>query len=198
MCDSDQMRCRPSWVSMSSHQRFLIGTLLTGVLLAVVTSSFATGISPAKASTVQPSRLFTMTSHADVASQVSLCQVAGSVTALGARRGVPSNPTTFSFPRLTSVNHAASVRLVARALCGLAKLPKGIQSCPVDLGPIYTLGFNAAGYDVTKVALDPTGCEAVHGLTGVRWIRSSSFWRVLGDAMGLRAPARATFAGRLH
>ena len=100
---------------------------------------------------------------------VPVCQVVSKVTSLVVSRAVASNPTTFSFPRRTVVDSAKAAR---------------------------SLGFVAADHDVTKLTLDPTGCEVVHGLSGIRWIEQSpKFWRVLGAAMGLASPSQATFAG---
>ncbi len=151
------------------------------VVLLAATTCWPLAGGPASAATTTP---------------VPVCQVASKVTSLVVSRAVASNPTTFSFPRRTVVDSAKAARSVAGALCALPRIPRGPIACPDDVGPTYTLGFVAAGHDVTKLTLDPTGCEVVHGLSGIRWIEQSpKFWRVLGAAMGLASPSQATFAG---
>jgi len=133
---------------------------------------------------------------AHAAKSVSVRGVIGSVTSLVVRRGTPLNPTTFTFPKVVSVKGAAA-RAVARDLCALPVMPKGIF-CPADLGGRYTLDFTATGSRVTPVVLDASGCETVQGLHGIRWTaRSPHLWSELGDAMGLRGATQSTFAGHM-
>jgi hypothetical protein len=133
-----------------------------------------------------------------VTPQVSICSVVNEATSLRVSRGIPLNPTKFSFSRLVFVKQAASAQVVAVALCALPAMPTGVLSCPNDFGFKYSLLFSVPNQSVTDVRLDPTGCESVSGLGAVRWTEQSpNFYRVLGPAMGLKGAAQSTFAGKL-
>lgn len=131
-----------------------------------------------------------------------LCEIAYDVNRLTVTRSKPLNPETFTFPATVVVSSASQVQAAARALCALPVMPKGVFSCPMDLGVVYTLRFAVSdGSSATQadpVTLDASGCETVRGLGATRWAATApGFWRLLGDAMGLRSASRETFAGSL-
>jgi hypothetical protein len=128
---------------------------------------------------------------------VKICSVEGRVTAFRILRGSVRNPTTFSFPKSEFVNNATSSRSVAHALCGLPRPSAGVLNCPSDQGPNYTLTFVAAGYQITKIVIDPTGCGTVTGMTNDRTdSRSPGFWPILGAAMKIKGATNETFRGQ--
>jgi hypothetical protein len=71
----------------------------------------------------------------------------------------------------------------------------GVMSCVIDLGIYYRLGFTAANATFPTVVVGATGCQTVRGIGPTRWVADSSFWRRLGNAMGLKTPTYATFRG---
>jgi hypothetical protein len=131
-----------------------------------------------------------------------LCQIAYQVNRLTVTRSKPLNPETFAFPATVEVSKASQVQAAARALCALPAMPKGVFSCPMDLGVVYTLRFAVSDRSGVKyvepVTIDASGCETVRGLGATRWAATApSFWRLLGDSLGLRSASRLTFAGSL-
>ncbi len=198
LCESDRMVCRSTSIPIGPTRHFPARTLMTGLFLAISTFFASAGISPVHASAAAPSASSTLRADATPSTRVSVCRIDERVASLSVRRDAPSNPTTFSFPGVVSVVRASDARSVARALCALPLMPKGVFHCPSDIGPTYSLRFRAPTYSVTLVTLDPTGCEVVHGLPGIRWVATSPrFWRILGDAMHLHLAAQATFAGHV-
>jgi len=173
-------------LTVSSGAKTIVGTLV--VVAGIWTSSFVgtalvqyVSMAPAGAS----------------ATPVTLCQVKGRVTAFRILRGRVRNPTKFSFPNSVYVNNAASSRWAAHALCDLPSVSAGVYNCPADTGPAYTLNFVAAGYQITKVVVDPTGCETVTGMKNDRTVsRSPGFWPVLGASMNLKGATGETFGGQ--
>ena len=128
----------------------------------------------------------------------SLCRSIGQVDRLVVRRvdELPQNRIHFSFPAVTVVREAASVQDVAKVVCALPRIPMGVMSCVVDLGIYYRLSFTAADREFPTVVVDATGCQTVLGIGPTRWVAGSpNFWRRLGKAMGLAAPAYETFKG---
>lgn len=131
-------------------------------------------------------------------SAAGLCSVAGQVTGLVVTRGHPLNPERFGFPRVSTSTDAAEVRAVARELCALPAMPRGIF-CPADWSPTYTLAFSiAGGAAVRPVVLSVTGCSTVAGLGSARWVDGhTGLWTALGAAIGLSHATASTFAGTL-
>ena len=107
----------------------------------------------------------------------------------------PRNGIHFSFPVVTAVTEVASARDVAKVVCALPRIPMGVMSCVIDLGIYYRLGFTAANATFPTVVVGATGCQTVRGIGPTRWVADSSFWRRLGNAMGLKTPTYATFRG---
>ena len=136
------------------------------------------------------------------ATQVALCRDTASVTGLKIVREqvarVPELQTTF--PNQVTVDSPASARAVARALCALPLMPRGVFHCPALLiGTTYLLRFTAGGRQLAAVTVEATGCQIVTGVGPVRWAATSpGFWRVLGTAARLRPPGRSAFSGDGH
>ncbi len=131
-----------------------------------------------------------------------LCQIAYSVDRLTMSRSKPLNRETFTVPAKVVVAKSSRVQAAARALCALPPLPKGVLSCPMDLGVEYTFHFTVVGATGNETAdpvvLDASGCETVKGLGTTRWVATSpSFWPVLGNALGIARATQKTFAGVL-
>jgi hypothetical protein len=136
---------------------------------------------------------------------VSLCSVAGRVTGLTVTRSRPLNAELFTFPRRVTSSDTMAVRALARDLCALPVMPKGVFYCPADWGVTYRLVFTL-GADVTTgtttavrpVTVDTTGCTRVTGLGAARrTLGSASFFRAFGAAIGLAHATVVTFRGIL-
>lgn len=109
----------------------------------------------------------------------------------------PQNHRRFAFAATVSVDRAPSVQDVARALCGLPKMPRGVLFCPADLGITYHLTFSTKDRSFPAVGVEATGCQGVSGLGPTRWAaRSPGFWKILGQALGLSKPDSQVFAGQ--
>ena len=131
--------------------------------------------------------------------QVALCRDTASVTGLKIVRDqvarVPELQITF--PNQVTVASPARARAVARALCALPLMPRGILNCPnLVPGTTYLLRFTAVGRQLAAVTIEATGCEVVTGVGPARQATTSpGFWRVLGTAAHLRPPGRSAFSG---
>jgi hypothetical protein len=128
---------------------------------------------------------------------VALCQQAASITGLRIVRvpagHVPQEQAVF--PNLVAVASPAHAREVARALCALPAMPRGIYSCPALFpGTTYELTFTADGRRFAPVTIDATGCETVTGVGPVRRALDPGFWRVLSVAAGVIPPGQPAFA----
>jgi hypothetical protein len=136
------------------------------------------------------------------ATQVVLCRHTASVTGLKiVRNQVFRVPVLqVAFPDQITVASPASARAVARALCALPPMLRGVFHCPALLiGTTYQLRFTAGGRRLPPVTIEATGCEAVTGVGQTRWVTMSpGFWRVLGTAAHLRPPGRSAFSGDSH
>jgi hypothetical protein len=93
--------------------------------------------------------------------------------------------------------NAAAARAVARAVCALPGMPRGVVNCPaLLLGTSYELTFSARGLELPAVTIQASGCETVTGAGPVRLATDAAgFWQVLGWAMGLFAPRVPVFRG---
>jgi len=131
-------------------------------------------------------------------SQPALCRDAATVTSLEIVRphGIRVPELKTVLPNDVTVTDPALVRAVARALCALPRMPRGVLSCPAQLlGTAYTLHFTVNGRSLPLVTIDATGCETVTGVGPVRRITSSAFWQVLAKAIGVRPPGPPVFGG---
>ena len=84
-------------------------------------------------------------------------------------------------------------------------MPKGVRHCPAACAISYRLVFGVRGEKGMgvpgRVALDvhPTGYQPAKGLGVVRTTSfCAGFYRLLGNAMGLRNAGYQTFAGALR
>jgi len=115
--------------------------------------------------------------------------------------GLPQNHPKFSFTTPIVVTEQVAVRDAAFLLCGLPLMPSGPISCPADFGTSYIFRFYAARSDKVQLrtVLDPDGCRTVTGLGRTRWAAQAapSFWRDLGNAIGLHDATNQTFSGTL-
>jgi hypothetical protein len=134
------------------------------------------------------------------ANQPELCADIGQISRLVILRSPGASRIQelhFPFPVQVTVTSAAAARSVARALCALPRMPRGIFSCPMQLGGTsYRLTFMARGRQLAAVTAVATGCQTVTGVGPVRRaLDTSGFWSVLGRAMGLFAPRVPVFRG---
>jgi hypothetical protein len=129
----------------------------------------------------------------------TLCAAPGSVDSLTITRmdEFPRNHVHFTFPPAVATS-AQEARTVARAVCGLPRMPHGVFDCPMDGGISYRLDFGAsAGPGTTErhfptVTVDATGCQQVTGAGPPRWLATTPrFWTVLGAAIGVADPGAA-------
>jgi hypothetical protein len=136
------------------------------------------------------------------ATQAALCQHTSSVTSLEiVRNQVVRVPVLqVAFPDQVTVTSPARAQAVARALCALPPMPRGVFNCPALLvGPTYQLRFTAGGRRLPPVTIEATGCEVVTGVGPARWAATSpGFWRVLATAAHLRPPGWSAFGGNSH
>jgi hypothetical protein len=94
-------------------------------------------------------------------------------------------------PALAVVTAAASVRALAKALCALPRMGKGVVECPALFEGSLTLRFTAAGRRLPAVTIQESGCEIVTGLGPARSVsKSPAFWTVLAKAVGTSSRAR--------
>lgn len=144
-------------------------------------------------------------SHAPAAAQQHpitagspVCQNITALDHLTVRRTVPVVAGTlprFAFPSMVQISAAATVRRLARELCGLPVLPRGVF-CPEDSGIRYALLFSVGRTDLRPVIIAPSGCDPVTGLGRTRTlIRDASWWATLGDIMKIPVPGQAAFRG---
>ena len=131
-----------------------------------------------------------------------LCQVLPRVDRLIVTRKVSGNQFHFTFPAVETVTNAAAARRIASVACGLPSAPNGVQACPVEFSIWYHLDFavrGEKGMGGESIVVNPTGCQTVTGLGAVRTTaRRQNFYRLLGNALGLRNAGRSTFAGTLQ
>jgi hypothetical protein len=102
-----------------------------------------------------------------------------------------TKPLPRPVPGIT-ISDPAAVRRLAGIICRLPKMPRGVISCPANVGGGYVLVFSAPGERYRAVTLLASGCETVTG-TGagsIRWIaRTPLFWQELAQLTGIASPA---------
>jgi hypothetical protein len=119
------------------------------------------------------------------ATAAGLCAAVSAVDSLTVRRdgAWPTPHFGFRFPGQVMVTRPQQARAVARAVCALPRMPRGVFACPADFGVSYRLEFAAAGRRFPVVTVAPGGCERVAGAGPVRWAeQSGGFWTVLHRA----------------
>jgi hypothetical protein len=172
-----------------------LGPVMLGSLLLA-----ACGSVRAPAASTAPARASGSPSAAGASSgsaQAALCADPAAVTSLQIVRvhGVRVPEAQSAFPARFAVIGPAGARAVARALCALPAVPRGIMSCPALFsGTSYQLRFTAAGRPLPAVTLQATGCDTVTGAGQVRRATSAAFWRVLATAAGLSPPGQGVFS----
>ncbi|MGD0373948.1 MAG: hypothetical protein ABSB01_05105 [Streptosporangiaceae bacterium] len=134
------------------------------------------------------------------AGQPELCAGIGRVNRLVILRSRGMNRIQelhFPFPEQVIVANAAAARALARAVCALPGMPRGVVNCPaLLLGTSYQLTFSARGLELPVVTVQATGCETVTGAGPVRRATDAAgFWQLLGRTMGLFAPRVPVFRG---
>lgn len=93
------------------------------------------------------------------------------------------------FPNQVTVTNPALIRAVARGLCALPDVPRGVYNCPaLLLGTAYTLHFAVGGRSLPLVTVNTTGCLTVIGVGPARRVSSPGFWQVLSRAIGVKMP----------
>jgi hypothetical protein len=114
-------------------------------------------------------------------------------------RHAPHSQFRFTFPAVVTVNSAAAARAVATAACALPLASTFPHSCPAEFAVSYQLDFavrGEKGMGGESIVLNPTGCELVTGLGAARMAGlRPSFYRILGNAMGVKHAGQPTFAG---
>jgi hypothetical protein len=140
----------------------------------------------------------TTSTNASTKSGAYLCQVLPRVDRLIVTRHAPGSQFRFTFPTVVTVRNASLARGIAASACNLPKLPGG-EHCPAGFAVSYHLDFairGEKGMGGETIVANPTGCETVVGLGVVRTTAlTPSFYRQLGNAMGLKNAGRSRFAG---
>lgn len=94
-------------------------------------------------------------------------------------------PVTGSRPvQLRIITNPGEVHGLARALCGLPRMPSRPLPCPAQFPGSYQLYFTARGLRLAVVVVEESGCREVTGLGPVRRADEPSFWRLLGRIIG--------------
>lgn len=165
---------------------------------AVVPMALVTGLGLAACGS-SPSVAPTTTSTAPSNQVAYLCQVIPRVDRLIVTRHAPGNQFHFTFPAVVTVTNAAAARAVATSVCALPDAPPYTQPCPSGFAISYHLVFwvqGQKGPGADLIVVNPTGCQSVTGLGTVREAGSHpAFYRVLGNAMGLKNANDLTFRG---
>ena len=104
---------------------------------------------------------------------------------------------TFSFPSVTRSEDVTATRSVARVLCSLPLLPKGIGLSCRGWYSSYSLTFYGSVGRLATVEFQAADCQDISGLGNETRIygKNSVFWPVLGEAIGLTAATQRTFMG---
>ena len=128
-----------------------------------------------------------------------ICLVIPRVDRLVVTRHAPGHQFIFRFPSVVTVTNALDAQAVAKAACALPDAPKGAQACPAEFAISYHLVFavrGEKGMGGEAIDVNPTGCQLVTGLGTVREAMSPiAFYRLLGNAMGLKNANYLTFRG---
>jgi hypothetical protein len=119
----------------------------------------------------------------------ALCAAAAAVTRLVAAPAgeLPGtrHPHPGVMPGGVTIASAARARAVARALCALPAMPRGVVNCPNDTGAGYRLSFATARLAFPAVTVGTSGCTVVTGIGAVRTAaHTPRFWAVLHSALG--------------
>jgi hypothetical protein len=91
-------------------------------------------------------------------------------------------------PRGITIREPLLVRGLARALCGLPKVPRGLVNCPAQVTGSLRLVFAAGGRAFRPVTVQLSGCRVVTGVGSARSVPSVVLWRILGKDLGVKFP----------
>lgn len=189
---------RAAWTRAGLCVAALAAIVLAGCGSIPASSTGAASAASPKVSSSSPSPSPSASPGA-VATQVALCQHTAAITGLEITHGhlmrVPQ--VQDAVPGQVAVTTLAGARAVARAVCALPLLPRGVFHCPnLTVGTTYQLQFTAGGRRLSAVGIEATGCEVVTGVGPARWAaRSPGFWRTLATAAHLSPPGRTAFTG---
>jgi len=154
----------------------------TVVTSSTATASPSTAASPSAASGSTVPAQLELCADPVAVSRVQIVRIA-SIAQLPAGKGQPK-------PVKITVTNPARVRVLARAVCQLPLLPRGMFHCPIDVGGAYELIFSIGDRRLPLVQAAVSGCEMVTGAGPTRWaVRTPGFWTVLGQVAGIRAVA---------
>lgn len=149
--------------------------------------------------------------HNSEKAQPKRSTIASSNVVVVDRTGSAPGSAKFRVPAHVVVTDRTRIRSLVTALKGLPGFPASVlhemagppaRHCPVDFSLRYELRFEVASsggiLTVARASVDPYGCESVTGFGYQRWAAcSKSFWRVLGEAVGVRHATDAAFRGRV-
>ena len=118
-----------------------------------------------------------------------LCAAVPEMDTLTVRRDDPWPAHHFRSSRRVGVSPAQQARAVARAVCALPRMPRGVVACPADWGVSYRLEFAASGRRFGVVTVQAGGCRRVSGAGPPRWaVQSPGFWSALERAAAVPWP----------
>lgn len=109
----------------------------------------------------------------------------------GLRQPGAAGPQPTTAPAITITSRARSVAL-AKAICALPRMPRGVLGCPIDIGGGFHLVFATSHLQLPAVMIRASGCETEVGASPgrPRWIvPSGGFWATFARLTGIKAPA---------
>ncbi len=172
----------------SKKNRIKFRVTVFAILPAALLLSACSSLSSSGPTTTSPS---TRTAY--------LRQVIPRVGRLVATRHALSDQFIFTFPTVVTITNVSSTQAVATAACALPDAPKGAQACPAEFAVSYHLVFavrGEKGMGSESIDVNHIGCQSVTGLGAVREVISyPTFYRLLGNAMGLKNANSMTFRG---
>jgi hypothetical protein len=101
-------------------------------------------------------------------------------------------------PPSGTVKEPRLVRGLAAALCGLPKAPRMPVNCPAQFLGLLRLAFAAGQRPFLPVTVQVSGCRVVTGLGTARTASAPTFWRALGNDLGLQVPRSTGQSGGIN
>lgn len=153
--------------------------MLLATALAVAALTFTAGGAMAGAATVSKpvGAASAQFRPATQASHPNLCRRPAAADRVVITRRSPS-----ARPRSVTVTGVRRVRSLARAVCGLPRLPVGTQ-CPAIAAGSHRLTFTAGRRKFSAVTVQDVGCQLVTGLRTVRQADQPHFWKLIRNLM---------------